>query len=219
MIRKRAKKELCKVPEITAITPQIKDKKRCNIFIDGRFYCGLLLETAIKNQLKAGRKIDVNELSRLQLESEKNVALDKALTFISLTRKTEKQVRDFLAGKGYLADVIEYVVEKMSGYKFLDDGDYAKAYVEQTATKKGSRLIKLELKAKGVDEQEIEDAFDGVKEDTQIETAKRILQKYMRGKCADRETLAKSFRYLLGKGFEYDVAKSAISAYGECDDE
>ena len=172
-----------------------------------------------KNQLKAGRKIDVNELSRLQLESEKNVALDKALTFISLTRKTEKQVRDFLSGKGYLADVIEYVVEKMSGYKFLDDGDYAKAYVEQTATKKGSRLIKLELKAKGVDEQEIENAFDGVKEDTQINAAKRILEKYMRGKCADRETLAKSFRYLLGKGFEYDVAKSAISAYGECDDE
>ena len=34
--------------EITAITPQVKDKTRCNIFIDGRFCCGLSLETAVK---------------------------------------------------------------------------------------------------------------------------------------------------------------------------
>lgn len=34
--------------EITAITPQVKDKTRCNIFIDGRFYCGLTLEAAVK---------------------------------------------------------------------------------------------------------------------------------------------------------------------------
>ena len=26
--------------EITAITPQVKDKTRCNIYVDGRFCCG-----------------------------------------------------------------------------------------------------------------------------------------------------------------------------------
>ena len=36
------------MPEITDITPQVKDKERCNIYVDGRFYCGLKLETAIK---------------------------------------------------------------------------------------------------------------------------------------------------------------------------
>lgn len=205
--------------EITAITPQIKDKKRCNIFIDGRFYCGLLLETAIKHRLKVGAQIDLAFLSELQLESEKNVALDKALSFISLTRKTEKQVRDFLAQKGYLSDVIEYVLEKMIGYRFLDDGEYAKAYVEQAARKKGNRLIKMELKAKGVEESEIENAFDLQDDQTQVQAAQTILQKYMRNKPSDRETLAKAFRYLLGKGFEFDVAKTALSAFGDCEDE
>jgi SOS response regulatory protein OraA/RecX len=41
----------------------------------------------------------------------------------------------------------------------------------------------------------------------------------MRGKTADRETLAKAYRYLLGKGFDYETAKAAIAAYGEIDDE
>ena len=30
--------------EITSIEPQVKDKRRCSIFIDGRFYCGMKLE-------------------------------------------------------------------------------------------------------------------------------------------------------------------------------
>ena len=41
----------------------------------------------------------------------------------------------------------------------------------------------------------------------------------MRGRTADRETLYKAFRYLLGKGFEYDTAKSALTAWGGSDEE
>ena len=82
--------------EITAITPQKKDKTRCNIEIDGRFYCGMKLETVMKNRLKAGICISSDELSRLQLESEKQTALDKALTHISASMKTEKEIRDYL---------------------------------------------------------------------------------------------------------------------------
>ena len=205
--------------EITAITPQIKDKTRCNVFVDGRFYCGLSLETTVKNRLKVGQIVDVEQLSQMQLESEKLTALDKALSHISATRKTEKQVRDFLAGKGYLPDVVEYVVEKMRGYQFINDGEYAEQYAAFASTKKGSRLIRMELRAKGVEEEEIDAALSSVSEETEISAATALLQKYMRGKTADRETLYKAFRYLMGKGFDYDAAKAALSAFGDCEDE
>ena len=81
--------------EITAITPQIKDKRRCNIFVDGRFYCGLTLECTVKNRLKVGQTVSAEFLSQIQLESEKNTAFDKALTHLSATRKTEKEIRKF----------------------------------------------------------------------------------------------------------------------------
>ena len=86
--------------EITAITPQVKDKTRCNIYVDGRFCCGLTLETVVKNRLKIGQSITEEKLSEIQLESEKNSALDKALTHISATMKTQKQIREFLTKKG-----------------------------------------------------------------------------------------------------------------------
>ena len=205
--------------EITAITPQVKDKARCNIYIDGRFYCGLALEVAVKHRLKVGLVVDPALLSTIQLESEKNAALDKALTHISATRKTEKQVREFLAGKGYLPAVIEYVLEKMREYNFLNDLEYAESYIESAAKKKGERLIRMELRAKGVSDEEIDGALLGLDERTQENAAKTILEKYMRGKIINRETLHKAFKYLMSKGFDFEVAKSALSAFADLDEE
>ena len=205
--------------EITAITPQVKDKTRCNIYVDGRFCCGLTLETTVKNRLRVGQIITQERLSEMQLESEKNTAFDKALTHLSATRKTEKQIREYLQGKGYLDGVIDYVVEKLRGYNFLNDGEYAEAYVESVAKRKGGRLIRMELRGKGISDEKIDAAMGGLDEETQTEAAKTILYKYMRGKVADTQTLQKAYRYLMGKGFDYEVAKAALASLGELEDE
>lgn len=204
--------------EITSITPQIKDKRRCNIYVDGRFYCGLTLEATVKNRLKVGQVISPEKLAEIQLESEKNVAFDKALLHISATQKTEKQVRTFLEGKGYLSCVVDYVIEKMRDYKFLDDAAYAESYVESASKRKGGRLIRMELKSKGLAEDEIDEALLLLDEEKELATASAILQKYMRGKTTQREDLQKAFRYLMGKGFSYETAKAAVSALGDCEE-
>ncbi len=205
--------------EITAITPQIKDKTRCNVYVDGRFCCGLTLEATVKNRLKVGQIITEERLAEIQLESEKNTAFDKALTHISATMKTQKQIRDFLVKKGYLPAVIDYVIEKMNSYNFLNDGVYAEAYVESAAKRKGGKLIKMELRSKGISEMEIDAALDTLDEEQEIATASDILGKYMRNKTNDVATLQKAYRYLMGKGFSYEVAKAALKNYGECDEE
>ena len=205
--------------EITAITPQVKDKTRCNIYVDGRFCCGLTLEATVKNRLKVGQIVPPERLSEIQLESEKNTAFDKALTHLSATRKTEKQVREFLGGKGYLPAVVDYAIEKLRSYNFLNDGEYAEAYVENAAKRKGGRLIRMELRGKGISDSEIDAAIDNLDGETQLQTATEILQKYMRGKTADKANLQKAYRYLMSKGFDYDTAKSALTAFGEIDED
>ena len=205
--------------EITAITAQVKDKTRCNIYIDGRFCCGLTMETVVKNRLKVGKIVSAEELSAMQLESEKNTAFDKALTFLSATRKTEKEIRSHLFKKGYLPAVIDYVVEKLREYGFINDEEYAEAYTESASKKKGGRLIRMELKNKGLSEEAIENALSELDEGQELETAKGILEKYMRGKTADKATLQKAYRHLMSKGFDYDTAKAAIDAYGGMDED
>ena len=203
--------------EITGITPQVKDKTRCNIEVDGRFYCGMKLETVMQNRLKVGMSVSAEELSRLQLESEKQTALDKALQHITVSMKTEKEIRDYLKKKGYLEAVSDFVVEKMQGYGFLDDGVYAQAYAESAGKRKGRRLIAVELKRKGVSDEEISGALETLTGET--ESAKRVLEKYFRGKTVDKKTLQKGYAYLIGKGYEYDTARAALQAYGETDED
>lgn len=199
--------------EITAILPQKKDKKRCSIYVDGQFCCGLNLETAVKNRLKAGMKIDAAELEKLQFESEKTTAFDRALTHLSASMKSEKEMSDYLKKKGYLPAVIDYVLEKLRDYSFVDDEEYARQYVKSASKNKGRRLIGLELQRKGVSEEAVQTAVDEIPDEDAA--ARRVLQKYMRSRTADKETLYKAFRYLLSKGFEYETARSALTAYGE----
>lgn len=203
--------------EITDITPQVKDKRRCNIYLDGRFCCGLTLEAAMKYRLKAGQQITPERLSEIQLESEKNTALDKALTHISASRKTEREIRDYLSKKGYLSAVSDYVLEKMRGYGFVDDEAYAAEYAEQAVKKKGRRLIEAELKRKGVSDDAIDRATERLQGEE--ESACRIAEKYMRGKTLDKANLQKTFRYLLGKGYDYETARGALKSLGGTDEE
>lgn len=199
--------------EITAITAQVKDKSRCNIYVDGRFCCGLTLETVVKNRLKVGQEVTQEGLESMQLESEKATALNKALNFLSATRKTEKEIRTHLIKKGYLPAVIGYVVEKLREYGFVNDSEYAEAYTESAAKRKGGRLIRMELKNKGLSEDAIDSAVSGLDSKQEQETAARLLEKYMRGKTADKQTLQKAYRHLMGKGFDYETVKESLSKY------
>ena len=203
--------------EITAILPQKKDKTRCNIYLNGQFYCGMKLEVVMNNRLKCGAEVSPSYLDDLQLESEKMTALDKALNHLSSSMKTRKQITDFLKKKGYLNGIIEYVLEKLESYGYIDDAEYARQYTNSAGKTKGRRLIALELQKKGVSAEQAHQAVENIQGEEQ--SALKILQKYMKNKPSDRETLYKAFRYLIGKGFEYDTVKSALQAFGEIDED
>lgn len=200
---------------ITLIEPQKKDPKRCNVYVDGRFYCGIKLEVAIKYQLKSGMQIEKSKLDEIQLETEKSQALDKAMTHLSATMKTRKQMTDFLAKKGYTSAVTDYVLERLEYYKFIDDEAYCRTYVN-TVTGKGKRAIEADLLKRGVPTKIIDDVLGETEEDG--DAALAVLGKYMRGKDMTKENLYKGFKYLLSKGYGYDTAKSALERLG-CGDE
>ncbi|MDE7168519.1 MAG: RecX family transcriptional regulator [Clostridia bacterium] len=202
--------------EITSIEPQKKDAKRCNVYVDGRFYCGIKLEVAVKYHLKAGMQIEKSMLDEIQLETEKSQALDKAMTHLSATMKTKKQMMDFLAKKGYTEAVQAYVLERLEYYKFVDDYAYCRAYVNSVEGK-GKRALEADLIKRGAERSAIEEVLDEVEEDDG--EALKILEKYMRGKEFSKENFYKGFKYLISKGFGYDTAKSALSKLGGGDED
>lgn len=206
------------MPEITAITLQQHDKTRCNIEVDGRFFCGMKAETVYSNRLSVGLEVTLEELSRMQYESERQSALDRALSHISASMKTEREVREFLAKKGYLPEASDYAVSRMKELGFIDDAAYALAYAKSAGEKKGPRAVAAALRMKGISDEAIEAALNILSDGA--ETAKRVLEKYMRGKPKDNLTLRKAATYLVSRGFDYDTARAAVSDLkGEADED
>lgn len=200
--------------EITCIEPQKKDKTRCNVYVDGRFYCGIKLEVAIKFHLKAGMPIERARLDEIQLETEKSQALDKAMTHLSASMKTKKQMRDFLAKKGYTDGVTDYVLERLEYHGLVDDAAYCRAYV-QSVKGKGKRALENDLRRRGIESKVIESVLGEVTESA--DEAFSLLKKYLRGKEWNRETVYKGFKYLLSKGYDYETAKEATERLGDDD--
>ena len=202
--------------EITLIEPQKKDKARCNIYIDGKFYCGIKLEVAIKYGLKVGTQVDKSKLDEIQLETEKSQAVDKAMTHLSASMKTRKQMNDFLVKKGYTQAVAEYVLQKLEYYKLIDDYAYCRAYINSVSGK-GRRALEADLYKRGADKEAIEEVLADFEEDG--DEVKTLLKKYMRGKEITKENLNKGFKYLMSKGYSYDTVKDAISDFGVDDED
>ncbi len=183
--------------------------KHCNLYLDGCFYCGLRLETIVENRLKVGMQIEEAQIDQMQIDSEYTHALDRAMTYLSGSAKTKKQVRDYLVKKGYTQMLIDRVLEKLEDYRFLNDELYAERYAEITRGSKGKYLIARELKAKGVDEKTTRKVLEEFSDDEQ--GAMRIAQKALAGKEINRESLSKIYRRLLSKGFGYDTCDRIIS--------
>lgn len=198
--------------KITLISIQQNNKSRCNLFVDGEFFAGVTLESVMKYRLKIGQEIEPNKLKELLDESEKEQALAKALTFVSKTLKTKKQVKEYLLKKGYSEDVVWYCIDKLKEYSYIDDKEYSRRYIESVSKNQGQRLVEYKLMAKGVKKDDISFAFDNCEIDAN-ENARNVVHKYLKNKELTKENLAKAYRYLLNRGFSYDQASYAIKNF------
>ena len=196
---------------ITEISEQKRNKRRVNIYLDGSFFCGLLLSTVVKTGLAVDAEMTESRLEKLQFESEREVAYDKSLTYVSKAMKTKKQVKEYLQGKGYLPQIVDYCIKKLTEYSFINDEEYCKSYVRTYKNSKGAKMIDRELKLKGIDFNLVEKAIDS-EYDTAKETSEKLVRKYLKNKELTKENLAKAYKYLLSKGFSYEECSSAISA-------
>lgn len=113
-------------------------------------------------------------------------------------------------------ELIDKIIEKLKGYKFIDDLEFAKLWIEQRTKFKNKpiRVIEFELKQKGIDREIIDEVlprFDENK-DLDLESAKKLAERklnfYRSLEPAKRRE--KVMNYLLRKGFSYDTVKKVL---------
>lgn len=189
---------------------QIGKSENYRIYLDGSYSLTLNIHTVYTYHLTVGTEIEKNELEKIQFDGEKQLAFDKATNLLSKGSKTSKEMKDYLLKKGYIPAVCEYVVLKLEGYKYLNDEEYAKLFVQDRKNIKGRLLLKQLLYQKGIAKDIIEKTLENLEQDEEIVL---MCEKYMKNKDKTNENKQKLYRHLLSRGFGYEEIKKAINIY------
>ena len=209
---------------MTNVTPTQRDPERVSIFIDGGFAFALPAIEAVGRGLQRGIVLDEAAVAELVALAEAEKAVEAALNFVSYRPRSEREVRDRLRRRGFAPPAIDYAIEKMRGWKYLDDRSFAEFWVENRVehSPKGRRALASELRAKGVDR----DVVDTVLDDTELfeeHAALELARKRLRSLSGlDEQTRKRRLGAYLGRrGYGWDVVGPVLRELfsGNDDDE
>ena len=163
---------------------------------------------------RGGVPFDEAAFEALLRERSYPFALERAVSLLAVRARTERELRDALHQCAYSEVVIDRVIARMNEAGYIDDADFASQWAaSRTGKGLGTRRIAMELRQKGVDAEQIEQALGQIDEEERTESALRAAQKAARGRelssPADRQ---KVFAALMRRGYDSASAKKAIAA-------
>jgi regulatory protein len=195
--------------KITSLKVQKRNKQRVNVYLDGEFAFGLTRFVA--SWLQVGQELTEQKIADLQHKNEIEVGLQKALRFLSYRPRSEKEVRLNLK-KHQIDEVnIETIIDRLQQTRLLDDAEFARSWVENRSEfrPRGRRALQMELRQKGLPEDEIEGALSDLDEESlAYRAAQKQAHKY---KDLDwKEFRTKMSAFLARRGFDYAIISSVI---------
>lgn len=200
--------------KITDIVEQKKNKNRFNIYIDEVFAFGVSGELIYKEHLKKGLIVDEEKLRKIAHEENKLKCRESALRIIERSYKTEKEIKNKLLEKGYGIEEVNESVNFLKEYKFIDDRNYVKLFIKDRLRNQGKQKIKYSLKLKGISDEIIDEEISNLDREKEKEVALELASKkyttIIKRESDKYKVREKLTRYLMGRGYDYQVAKDAV---------
>jgi regulatory protein len=197
------------MPRITALTAQKRNPNRLNVFIDGEFAFGM--ERIVAAWLSIGDEVDPAKIQDLLQKDELEKAYSRALRFLSVRVRSVHEVSRRLDEAGFNTESIEKTILRLQSAGLLNDTEFAQTWVENRCTfrPRAKRTLVIELRQKGIIDQEIQSAVSSLDE-TKLaqQAAEKAASKF--AKLPFDEFRKKMFGYLSRRGFSNGIAIETI---------
>jgi len=194
---------------ITKLSIQKGNPGRVNVYLDGKFAFGIPKYAAAG--LKTGQELTESEIEKLQERDQKDRALSSALRSLNRRLQSESELQKKLIQKGFSQDQIESVMERLKENHLIDDNSFSAMWVEnQTAFRpRSKRMLTLELKRKGVSEENIRESLKDLDEEKAALDCGLRYMKRLQG--LDRPNFQKKLSaYLARRGFGYELIDQTV---------
>lgn len=202
--------------EITALRAQKRREDRVNIYLDGEY--AFSLQASLATRLKVGQLLSPEECERLEHEDAVHRGQEQALHFLAYRPRSRSEVERYLQGKEWPDEVIQHILAQLEEAGWLGDASFSRFWVDnrEDFRPRSRRALQVELRQKGVSDQVIEQALQGIDErDSAYRAAWGRAQRLAR---FDRQTFYRRLGgFLQRRGFAYDIVKETVERlWREC---
>lgn len=168
----------------------------------------------------AGDANEAEPVTPKKPQTPESQARDTVYRLLAARARSKTELHQALARKGIEEDVAAATVQKFVDAGLVDDAEFAESWVQARHQQQGlgRKALGFELRRKGVSEQVVAEALSYVDEDSEMERARELVQRKLRG-MASLDNTAK-MRRLIGmlarKGYSealaYRVVREEVEA-------
>ena len=191
---------------ISSVEPQKRNKRRCNIYVDGEYYASLGEDDCARLSLKEGALVSEEALKEAVARDNERHAFDLGAEMLSYGMRTRREVENRLKKKGVDAAAAESAINKLISYGYINDAEYAARYVQIAAANgKSRRAAEFGLREKGIDRETVSEAMKGYTCEMEYEAAKKNVETMRKHMDARRISAA-----LARRGFDFGIIASLL---------
>ena len=131
------------------------------------------------------------------------IAKEKAIKYIGISKKTEYEVVTKLKNIGVSEDIIQNVICYLKDLEYINDSDYVDAYIRHCMRLQKYSIFEISQKLihKGIDKELIDEKLSILHEENY---EKDVVERLLEFKLKDMEDM-KIRQYLYRRGFKYYV--------------
>lgn len=149
-------------------------------------------------------------------------AKDICLRLLSDRARSRAELADRLTQKGFTAEIVECVLERLTTVGLINDADFARQWVHSrhTYSGKGKRALAMELQRKGVGRDDAAEALAQIDGDDERERASELVSRKLRTvPLDDRDRAIRRLVSMLARkgyspGMAFEVVKEQLDRIG-----
>ncbi|MEW6034355.1 MAG: RecX family transcriptional regulator [Chloroflexota bacterium] len=196
-------------PKVTAIEKQ--GRGRVGVSLDGLPALTVASEVAAEKGLRVGMGLSSQQVAELVRADELYRAHQAAVRYLGYRPRSEKEVRDRLRRGRFASTAIAEVMARLKGLGLVDDAAFARFWKEgrESSRPRGRRLLKQELRRKGVEGEVIAEAVQDVDEEEGAYRAASKKARTLHG-LDERAFFRRLSQFLQRRGYGYDLVRRTV---------
>ena len=191
-------------------------KSRVRIEIDHEFAFVLYKGELRLHKIEEGDEIEDAVYDMIMKDVLPKRAKLRAMNLLKNRTYTKAQLKDKLLQGGYPEQIADIAVDYVVSYRYVDDEQYVRDFIEYNREKKSRKRIQLDLMHKGISEQLFQDIWEEIAGDDEEAIEREQIIYWMNKKhfCPQEATFEekqKMMAFLYRKGFSINNIRSILS--------